>query len=154
MNHRRNFKTAAAIAAIMCASLVTAPAQTQTNLAPAAPPAAKADHSKKEPAKAEKKAKSMPFQGTLAKVDKTEKSITVGQRTFIINSETKIFKDSKPAQLSEGIAGEHVTGSYRKTDDGKLIANSIYFGGKTEGKNPAKPAPKTAEKQPDAKPVQ
>lgn len=103
-------------------------AQTETN-APA---------EKKEAAPAKKPA-AIPFRGKLLAVDKTAKTITVEKRTFQITSETKIFKGDKPAVLEDGVLDEAVTGSYKKSEDGKLIAGSVYFGGKGEAKPKAEP---------------
>jgi hypothetical protein len=60
--------------------------------------------------------------------------LTIGKRVFFVTSETKIFKSDKPATFADGVVGEYVTGSYKKSDDGKLIAHSVYFGGKASGK--------------------
>ncbi len=82
------------------------------------------------------KSRPIPFQGKLTSVDSTAKTVAVGQRTFQITSETKLFLSDHhtPATLSAATPGEHVSGSYRKSDDGKLTAVSVYFGEKTEGK--------------------
>ncbi len=93
---------------------------------------------KKQPA--EKKPKTVPFNGELTAVDKVAKTITVGKRVFQLTSETKLYKGEKtPATLDEGVVGQPVRGSYHKTEDGKLIANSVYFGPKTEPKSSAPP---------------
>jgi hypothetical protein len=95
-------------------------------------PAKKAAPEKSEPAA--RKSRSIPFSGDIAAIDKAAKTITVGQRTFQITSETKLQKADKPATLADGAVGEYVTGSYKKTNDGKLLAHSVYFGGKTKAK--------------------
>ena len=51
------------------------------------------------------------------------------QAHFRNHVHTKITKDGKPAALSDGVVGERVSGSYKKTADGKLDAVTIYFGG-------------------------
>ena len=79
---------------------------------------------------ASKRSSSIPFQGHLLEVNKTAKTIKVDKRTFEITSETKIHRADKSATLDDGIKGEYITGSYKKSDDGKLIASSIYYGGK------------------------
>ena len=83
---------------------------------------------KKEP----KPKKSLVFHGKLKSVDKTAKTISVGERTFQITSETKISKADKPAMLEDGVVGEDVSGAYKKGDDGKLTATSVHFGPKSE----------------------
>ena len=108
-----------------------------TNKAPAEK---KSSTEKKEPA--EKKQASIPFHGNIVTLDKNARTITVGKRVFQITSETKIFKSDKPATFTDGAVGDYVTGSYHKSDDGKLVAHSVYFGGKGGGKG-------TAEKKKD-----
>jgi len=100
----------------------------QTNEKPAAV--------KKQPA--ERKQGTIPFRGKLKAVDKTAKTITVGERTFQITSDTKIFKGDKPALLEDGVAGESVTGGYKKAEDGKLIATRITFSPNAEPKGASK----------------
>jgi hypothetical protein len=80
---------------------------------------------------AEKKQSPVPFRGNIVTMDKGARTITVNKRVFQITSETKIFKSDKPATFADGVVGDYVTGSYKKTDDGKLIAHSVYFGGKS-----------------------
>jgi hypothetical protein len=113
-----------------------------TNKAPAEK---KAATEKKEPA--EKKQSSIPFHGNIVTLDKNAKTITIGKRIFQITSETKIFKSDKPATFTDGVVGDYVTGSYHKTDEGRLIAHSVYFGGKggkgTTKKEPAKDGKET-----------
>ena len=74
---------------------------------------------------------SIPFKGNIVTLDKNARTLTVGKRTFQVTSETKIFKSDKPATFADGVVGDYVTGSYKKSEDGKLIAHSVYFGGKT-----------------------
>ena len=61
------------------------------------------------------------FNGKLSAIDAKAMTLTVGERTFEITSETKITKDGKSATLADGLVGETVGGAYKKTD-GKLIA--------------------------------
>jgi hypothetical protein len=70
----------------------------------------------------------VPFHGKLTAIDKDAMTITVGERTFEITSETKITKDNVPATLADGVVGEMVGGSYKKNADGKLSATMIHFG--------------------------
>ncbi len=125
-----------------------AQAPTQSTNKPAA--STKAADKKTAPEKKEagsKNQSSIPFRGTLKEVDKTAKTIKVDKRTFEVTSETKkIFRGEKPAALEDGVLGEYVTGSYRKTDDGKLIARSIYFGGKNKERTGEKATEKKKEK--------
>jgi Domain of unknown function (DUF5666) len=134
--------------AVFAVALATSPqllAQT-TNKAPAEK---KASTEKKEPA--EKKQKSLPFTGNIVTMDKNARTLTIGKRTFQVTSETKIFKSDKPATFADGAVGDYVTGSYKKTDDGKLIANSVYFGGKGGGKGTAEKKKEPTKDSKDAK---
>jgi hypothetical protein len=78
----------------------------------------------------------LPFHGKLDAVDTNAMTFTVGKRTFQVTSETKILKDGQPAVLADGVVGERVSGSYRKTADGKLEAVRVHFGIKPGGKKP------------------
>ncbi len=80
----------------------------------------------------------LAFRGRVNKIDQATMSVTVGKRTFYLDSKTKVFREKHPAILAEGKLGEWVTGSFRKAEHGKLIANSIYFGGKHGSKARAK----------------
>ena len=82
----------------------------------------------------------LPFHGKLTAIDKNAMTLTVGERTFEITSETKITKDNVPATLADGVVGEMVGGAYKKNADGKLSATMIHFGlpaGEKKPKNPA-----------------
>jgi Cu/Ag efflux protein CusF len=82
-----------------------------------------------------KRAGAVPFHGKVKSVDKTAKTITLGEkteRTIQITSETKILKAEKPATLDEVTVGEQVSGAYKKDAEGKLNAVSLHIG-KKEG---------------------
>ena len=81
-------------------------------------------------AKAENKSKAGPFHGKLVAVDKGAKTITVGKRTFLITSETKLKKSGKPATLEDATVGEEVSGYVKPREDGKLAATTVSFGPK------------------------
>ncbi len=91
---------------------------------------------KKEHAGEKKKGK--PFKGKVDAVDKTAKTIKVGERTFQITSDTKIVKAGKPATFDDAVVGEEIGGTYHKTDDGKMVAVSIRLGAKPEGEAASK----------------
>lgn len=74
----------------------------------------------------------LPFHGKLKAVDNTAKTISVGEQTLEITSETKIMKGGKPATLTDGVIGDEVSGAYKKSEDGKLTAVSVRFGPKPE----------------------
>jgi hypothetical protein len=75
----------------------------------------------------------IPFHGKVTAVDTNAMTLTVGNRTLQVTSDTKISKDGKPAKLSDGVVGEQVRGAYRKSDGGKLNAATIHFGVKNAG---------------------
>jgi|SRR5215469_12117512 len=79
----------------------------------------------------------IPFHGKLEAVDNTAKTITVHAHAIQITSETIIKKDGKPATLADGVVGENVTGSIKRTADGKFEALSVYFGQKAKAATPA-----------------
>ena len=132
----------------LLAALVATPlslsAQTATNKAAATAPAAK----KPAPAdaKGEKKPSAHPFHGKLAKLDKVEKTLTVGKTVIHVNSQTKIKKDGKPALFEDGIEGEPVSGYVKPDANGQMVASSVNYGAKAEPKPDAKPAPKSEPK--------
>ena len=83
---------------------------------------------------AEKQKAQHPFHGKLAAVDKTAKTIKVGQSTYQITSATKITKAGKPATLEDGGVDEPVSGFVKPTEDGKMAATTVRFGAKVEDK--------------------
>jgi hypothetical protein len=102
----------------------------------------KASAAKKE--SAAKKKSAHPFHGKLAEVDKLAKTIKVGESVYQITSQTKITKDGKPATLEEGVVGEPVTGYVKPTEDGKMAATTVRFGGKAKEKGGEKKKEKKA----------
>lgn len=117
-------------------------------IAPASLRAQETNHTQKLEKKAagegSKKAAGMPFHGKLKAIDKTAKTITYGETTLQITSETKIEKNGKPARLEDGVVGEPVAGNYKKADDGKMNALKVRFGAKPE--DTAKPKKEKAKK--------
>jgi hypothetical protein len=73
----------------------------------------------------------LPFHGKLKAVDAAGGTLSVGTRTFEINSETIIIKNGKPATLADGVVGDETGGAYKKTADGKLVITKLRFGPKT-----------------------
>lgn len=109
---------------------------------------AKRPHSTNQVSKAEKKPVAGPFHGKLLALDKVNKTITVGKRTFQITSETRIKKSGKPAKLEEGVVGEPVSGYVKPTPDAKWIAVSVNFGPKAQEGSPNSKKPK-ADQEPN-----
>ena len=95
--------------------------------------------------KTEKKASGLPFNGKVSAVDKTAKTITLGEtekaRTFQITSETKIFKSKKPATFDDVAVGDQVGGYARKNAEGKSEVVTLNTGLPPKGAK-AKPAEK------------
>jgi hypothetical protein len=129
---------------LLAAAIGVMPAQLlaqNTNKAAAEKKAAvdkKANPEKKEAGKEEKKAGGHPFHGKLAAVDQVAKTITVGKSTYLITSDTKIKKAGKPATLADGVVGEEVGGYVKPNEQGKMVATTLNFGPKPEGKGPEK----------------
>lgn len=74
-----------------------------------------------------------PFRGKLASFDKTSRTITIGERTIQITSETKIMNGDKPGTFDDAVVGENVTGGYRN-ENGKMVATKVTFSAKTSTK--------------------
>src|SRR6266705_1222784 len=84
------------------------------------------------PVKAEKKARSTPFKGTVSAVDKAAKTVTLEgkekARVFQVTSTTKIHKDKKPATLDDVAVGDRVGGAYRENAEGKMELVTLNTG--------------------------
>jgi hypothetical protein len=79
-----------------------------------------------------KKSSTLPVHGKLKALDKTAKTISIGEQTIQITSATLISKGGKPATLEDGVVGEEVSAVYKKSEDGKLTATTVRFGPKPE----------------------
>ena len=77
------------------------------------------------------KARAIPYKGELKAINQQAKTVTVGERTLQITSETKIKQLDKAALLADLKVGDLVTGQYREVG-GKLEAVSVY--GREPGK--------------------
>ncbi|HTB85041.1 MAG TPA: DUF5666 domain-containing protein [Candidatus Sulfotelmatobacter sp.] len=66
--------------------------------------------------------------GKVASVDTAAMTITVGETTIVITSETKITKDGKPATLSDIAVGDYVSAAGKKDDSGKFNATRVADG--------------------------
>lgn len=77
-----------------------------------------------------KTAKSIPFHGKIEALDKSAKSLKVGERTFLITSSTKLTKAGKPVTLDDANVGDEVGGAYREGTTGKLELVSLRIGPK------------------------
>jgi len=81
----------------------------------------------------EKSDRPIPFRGKIDSVDKTAKTVKVGERVFKVTSDTRIRKGGQDATLDDAVAGEDIGGSYRRATDGTLNAVSLRFGPRPEG---------------------
>ena len=111
---------------LFAATLLVVPATVRAQDATNAPamPGTTVKHNKKH--------ETLQFHGKLVALDKNAMTFKVGERTFEISSETKISKAGGPATLADGAVGETVSGAYKKSKDGKLVATSVHFGAKSE----------------------
>lgn len=143
----------------IAAAMLLAAGYLQPNLvaaqSAARPPAPASKNVETESARPANKSRVIPFRGSLKSCNASAGTITVGTRTFTCTRETKIFREGKPTALTDSKVGETVTGSYRKAEDGKLMAASVYLGGKNPGAAKKKSASKPPSKpQPDANEVE
>ena len=79
-----------------------------------------------------------PFHGKVDAVDTVAKTIKVGERTFVVTSETRIKKDGNPAVFDDIKVGDNVGGAFRKADDGKLELLTLNAGVKADGEKKKK----------------
>lgn len=119
-------------AVALCLVLSCGAGEAETNK-PAAKPAGAS------PQKSELKgSRPMPFRGTVKSVDAAAQTFKIGQRTFHLAPTAKILMQDKTVAFGPALEGKWVTGSSRKTEDGKLVATSVYVGGKTASGTAAK----------------
>jgi hypothetical protein len=107
---------------LFAAAIIAVPAVSRAQDATTNTPATSA------PAKTKKAKSGLTFRGAAGAVDTNAMTITVGERTFNVTSETKITKNGQPAVLSDIAVGETIGGAYKKSADGKLNATSIRVG--------------------------
>ena len=133
-----------AVFSLLAAAIAVAPTQTLAQEKKDKPAA-----EKKEMPKADR---GIPFGGKIAKLDKTAKTVTVGERVFQINAETKIKKAGKPATLADAVVGDEIGGTYTKGDDGQLTAKTLRFGPKPEAEAKAEPKGEGKKEKKEKKP--
>lgn len=119
------------VLSLLAAGLVILPCSSR---AQDATPNAPAGSGETAPAKPKKH--NPPFHGKLSAVDTNAMTFTVGKMTLHVTSDTKIIKSGNPATLTDGVVGEPVSGTYKKTEDGKLDAITVHFGAKAEKSKP------------------
>lgn len=128
-------RTVLKIAGLSLLAAVIALAPGQSFAQEKQPEKAKSAASEKAAPKGER---ALPFRGKVGAINKTAKTVTVGERVFHITADTRIIKGGKPAKLEDGVIGDEIGGSYRKAQDGKLVAAMVRFGPVPEGATKAK----------------
>lgn len=73
--------------------------------------------------------KALPFHGKLKEIDREQKTVVVGSRTFQLTDTTKVLPGSVES-VDDAKIGDKVGGSYTKDQDGSLTVQSIRFGEK------------------------
>jgi len=128
-----------AVLGLLSAAIAFAPAQVSAQDKKKDDAAAEKD----APKEGKKKGEGLPARGKVTAINKTDKTVTVGERVFQINSETRMTKAGKPATLDDAAVGEDV-GIFYKKDGEKLVALTMRFGPRPEGE------PKGEKKKKDA----
>ena len=82
--------------------------------------------------KTERKARGMPLNGKVSAVERTAKTITVGEtekaRVLQVTSESKIYKNNKPATFDDVLVGEQIGAYVRPNAEGKLEVVTLKTG--------------------------
>ena len=112
------------VAAVLATAIILPVSAQDAKPADKGKPAEKGKPDEKKPAAP----RSLPFRGKVGAVDKTAKTVKVGERTFQITSDTRIVKAGKPATVDDVSEGEEVGGAYREGDGGKLNLVSLRVG--------------------------
>ena len=126
----------AAVALLGPGSALAAPQKSASPSASASPAA--------QASPAEKKARAIPFRGTVSAVDTSAKTFTIAgkkeSRVFKVTDNTTVTKDGASATISDISAETAVTGSYWKQEDGTLEAKTVKIagGGAAESKTSKK----------------
>ena len=90
------------------------------------------------PARKHEKRGATPFHGKISAVDAKASTLSIGQMTIHVASDTKITKDGKPATLADIVVGDKVSGNYKKDEAGTMNAASLHVGEKAEKKKSEK----------------
>jgi hypothetical protein len=129
---RKNIARIAA-ASLFIATLAAAPllslAQDTTDKAPVATDTTPAPKAKK---------KGETFTGSLTAVDTNAMTLTISNLVLYVNADTVIKSGSRPAKLSDAVAGQPTRGTYEKGADGKLAALTVHLNSKAGGKGGGK----------------
>jgi uncharacterized protein (DUF2141 family) len=80
----------------------------------------------------------VPFHGRVIAVDAVAKSFKLGDRTFVVTSETRIKKDGVPATFDDVKAGDNVGGAFRTANDGRLEVLTLNTGLKADAEKKKK----------------
>ncbi len=117
-----------AVLSLLSAAIAFAPAQVNAQDKKKEDSTAEKD----APKEGKKKGEGLPARGKVTAIDKTAKTVTVGERVFHVTSETRLMKAGKPATLDDAAVGEDV-GIFYKKDGEKMVALSMRFGPRPEG---------------------
>lgn len=85
----------------------------------------------------------LPFHGKLAAFSESDHTITLtystGEKTYHLTPGTEIFRNDKPAALSDAVIGEPVSGAYHRNGD-RMEITKLTLGRKADATEPhAKP---------------
>jgi Domain of unknown function (DUF5666) len=119
----KNQITKITLLGLLAAALVAVPSVTRAEDSTNAAPAATAP-----------KKHNPPVHGKVAAVDAAAMTVTVGETTITVTSETKITKEGKPATLSDIAVGDTISAGGKKDEAGKFTATKINDGLKTAKK--------------------
>ena len=82
---------------------------------------------------AQRSVKSYPFHGYLDSLAEDGSSLSLRgkakTRVILVTSETRIFKGSTPSELKSAAAGERITGSVFRNEQGQEQALTVRIGG-------------------------
>ncbi len=123
----------AAVALLGPGSALAAPKQSASPHASASLSASPTASAEASPAA---KVRAIPFRGTVSAVDTAAGTFTIarkkGSRVFKVTDKTNVVKEGAPATMADIVAGEFVSGSFLKKDDGTLEAKKVKIGGKNK----------------------
>lgn len=74
------------------------------------------------------KPRTLSVHGLVKTVDQTAKTFTLGEHTYAVTSETKIFKAEKPAVFEDLKIGDNASLSYKKIAADKLEVIKLNIG--------------------------
>jgi hypothetical protein len=136
MKNKAFFIITACVAGLICIPLSASAAEKKKAASAPKPEASASASPAASPAKSAPRP--LPFQGTVAAVDQTAKTFTVGKRVFKVIDQTEMTKAGQPATMADITENVKVTGSYRKQEDGSLEVKMVKIGAMAEKKETGK----------------